>query len=91
MLLEDAKKILRLSGDDFDGEISDLIDACKEYMRLIGIIFTNENEADPLIKRAILTYVKAHFGKEDPSSRFLRDFSAQVLTLRDSGVYRGGV
>ncbi|MCL2171495.1 MAG: DNA-packaging protein [Defluviitaleaceae bacterium] len=86
MLLEQARDILRISNKYFDDEIQGLIDACEDDLRLVGI--NQIRHDDPLIKRAIFTYVKAHFGYEDPNNRFLRDYTMQKLSLRDSAQYR---
>ena len=84
-MLEEAKKILRLFTDVYDGEITDLINACKVDLRLAGVI--NIDEGDPLIKRAILTYAKANFGFDDNSESFQRRYDALKLQLRESGEY----
>jgi len=88
-LLEDARKALRLSTDAFDGEITDLIDACKADLALVGVSLLDVE--DPLVKRAILLYVKAHFGYEDPNDKFMRNFKLQKLALRDSAKYTDAV
>jgi hypothetical protein len=63
-ILEDAKLRLRLSNDIFDDEVTDLISACKTDLLIAGILVTDEE--DSLTKKAILTYVKAHFGYDNP-------------------------
>jgi hypothetical protein len=88
-MLEEARKILRLSTEAFDDEINGLIDAGKDDLQLVGIN-VSDNLEKPLIKRAVLTYVKAHFG-QNPKERFLGDYIMQKLALRDSGEYRVGV
>ena len=64
-MLEDVKEALRVSGDDLDIEIKDLIAAAKADLLISGVHESNIIDADPLIKRAIITYVKANFGYED--------------------------
>lgn len=61
-LFDSAKNILRISSGiiAFDNEIIDLIATAKLDLETSGII--NIDEADPLIKQAILVYVKANFG-----------------------------
>lgn len=65
-MLEDIKNSLRISGNDLDTEISDLIDSAKADLKLSGIQSYSVIESDPLIKRAITLYCKANFGYEDP-------------------------
>mgnify|MGYP001454428552 CR=1 FL=1 len=64
-MLNDIKDALRVSGDDLDTEILDLIESAKA-----GSIVRGGNEekivdTDPLIKRAIIVYCKANFGYDD--------------------------
>ena len=48
---------------DFDSEITDLILAALKDLGLSGVV--NGDTTDPLIIRAILTYVKMNFGEVD--------------------------
>lgn len=66
LILEDVKIALRITTDAFDGEINDLILAAKRDLVISGI--TNTDTEDPLIKRAITVYIKAHFGYDNPDS-----------------------
>lgn len=61
-ITEAAKSALRISSgmSAFDAEINDLIASAKLDLETSGVI--NIDEADPLIKQAILVYVKANFG-----------------------------
>jgi len=61
-LLDSAKKVLRISSGmtTFDDEIADLIATAKLDLETSGII--NIDDTDPLIKQAILVYVKANYG-----------------------------
>lgn len=65
-MLEDVKNALRVSGTDFDIEIQDLIEAAKADLKLSGVHEDKIKGDDPLIKRAIIVYCKAHFGYDDP-------------------------
>lgn len=65
MLINDVRLALRLTTNAFDGEIADLIDACKLDLSISGVV--NIEETDSLIKRAILVYVKTHFGMHNDS------------------------
>lgn len=88
VLLNDAKTVLRLTNDAFNGEINDLINACKRDLELAGVDISRTNDDDPLLKRAALTYVKANFGYSDDSEKYQRQYDAQKLSLRESGDYR---
>lgn len=82
-LLNDAKNVLRMSEDctDFDTEIQDLIDASLQDLGLAGV--ENRETEDPLIKMAVLTYVKANFGevKTDVYNRLKQAYDEQKAQL----------
>lgn len=63
LLLAKAKLALRIMTTDFDSEITDLILAAIKDLGLAGVV--NGDTTDPLIIRAILTYVKMNFGEVD--------------------------
>lgn len=86
-MIEDVKKALRVSNMAFDDEIQDLIDAAKMDLRLAGVFFLNEN-ADALIKRAIITYCKANFGYDNPEAeRFQESYVMLKQHLSLAGDY----
>lgn len=60
-LIDDVKLSLRLTTNAYDAEITDLIAAAKTDLGLAGVL-NNTLDSDPLIKRAIMSYCKAHFG-----------------------------
>ena len=62
-LLEKAKDVLDITTDAFDGEIKDLIEAALKDLGIAGVEAENVGPADPLIIRAVLTYVKVNFGE----------------------------
>lgn len=64
-MLEEVKKLLRITGTAFDVEIQGLIDECKADLRLSGVRTETVVETDVMIKRAIRTYCKANFGFEN--------------------------
>jgi uncharacterized phage protein (predicted DNA packaging) len=70
-LIDDVKLRLRISGDDVDDEISDLIDVAKSDLILSGVLKTDYT--DPLIKQAIITYCKANFGWDNPEAERLQE------------------
>lgn len=82
-LLTEAKLVLRMSEDctDFDEEIQGLIDASLQDLGLAGV--ENRPEDDPLIKRAVLTYVRAYFGeiKTDVYNRLKEAYDEQKAQL----------
>lgn len=84
-MLNDVKDALRVNGDDSDVEIIDLIEAAKADLILSGVLDSKVIDTDPLIKRAVTVYCKAHFGYDDVklSERFEQSYNSlkQHLTL----------
>ena len=79
---------LRLTTDDFDNEITDLINAARADLALGGVVEEKANdETDPLILKAVETYVKAEFGLDnDDAERYRASYKEQRngLTLPKS-------
>ncbi|MDR1703180.1 MAG: head-tail connector protein [Clostridiales bacterium] len=84
-LLEDVKLALRITGDDLDSEITDVIAACKMDLQLAGIILITDD--DPLIKRAVILYAKANVGYDEDSDKYQRSYDALKMSLSLAGDY----
>lgn len=86
-ILDDAKIALRVTNAAFDAEIQDLINAARQDLILAGIIPSKANDdTDPLIKRAVVTYCKANFGYDNPDADRLQksyDMLKMHLTLAE--------
>ena len=82
-MLEDVKNSLRVSGDDINLESQDLIESAKADLILSGAHKDKVRDDDPLIKRAITVYCKAHFGYDDMGEKFAQSYDSlkQHLTL----------
>jgi uncharacterized phage protein (predicted DNA packaging) len=75
-MLADMKKALRINNTAYDEEIQDLIDEARQDLILAGLsetVVNNKTNVDPLIKRAIRTYVKANFGWDNPDTTKLQN------------------
>lgn len=69
-----VRQYLRISHTRFDAEITDLIGAARADLLLGGIVAAKvEDESDAIIKRAIVCYVKAEFGLDNPDAAKYRD------------------
>jgi uncharacterized phage protein (predicted DNA packaging) len=78
-MLSDIKLSLRIINGALDQEIIDLIEEARHDLMLSGISSLKANDdADPMIKRAIKTYCKANFGFDNPDSVRLNN-SYQML------------
>ena len=74
-ILAAVKLALRITTDAFDDELSDLIVAALQDMRLDGI--TNNDVSDPLVKRAVITYGRLNFGQPDDYDRLKASYDEQ--------------
>ena len=88
-LLDDVKTALRITNAAFDTEILDLIEAARYDLILSGVTTLKANDdTDPLIKRAIITYCKANFGYDNPEAeRFQRSYDMLKAHLTLSAEY----
>lgn len=77
-MLEDVKKSLRITHHFLDDELSDIIEAARHDLMLSGVssvMALAEVDVDPLIKRAIIIYAKAHTEDDkDQAARFHDSF-----------------
>ena len=77
---EQVKLALRITTDAFDGEINDLIEAALGDLQLAGVnAFLHRDEA--LIRRAVTTYCKAHFGQPDNYEQLKAAYDEQKAQL----------
>lgn len=88
-LIDSVKTALRITTAAFDGEISDLIAAARQDLVLSGVLPAKaDSDEDPLIKRALSVYVKAHFGYDNPDhERLLASYDMLKSHLTLAGDY----
>ena len=90
-LLASVKVALRVSASAYDDEITDLIQAAMDDMKLSGVaaVHFTLDEPDPIIKRALVTYAKANFGLDNPDSeKFQRAYDSLKTHLCLSQEYQ---
>lgn len=87
--ITDAKKYIRVTSTAFDAEIADLIEAAKADLLLGGVDADKvNNEDDPLVKRAVMTYIKAGFGIDNPDAeKYQESYKMQKTNLMLSSDY----
>lgn len=78
-ILAKVKVALRVSTDDFNDEINDLIDACLLDLGIAGV--TEDDTTNHLIIRAIITYCRANFGQPDDYDRLKASYDEQKAQL----------
>lgn len=86
-LLDEAKLALRVTSDDFDPEVTALIDAAKRDMVRQGVRedLLAEPTVDPLAKMAIVLFCKARFGFDnDDAERFETAYSKTLKDLANA-------
>lgn len=84
MALNRVKLALRISEDEFDSEITDLMSACLQDLGIAGVepVLT-----DPIVRLAVTTYVKMHFGEPDEYDRLKKSYDEQKAQLSMSSGY----
>lgn len=88
-MFESVKRALRVSHDLLDDEIRDLIDAARMDLVQSGVSSDKAgSEDDPLIKRAVITYCKAHFGlSQVDSEKYQKSYEMLKNHLALAGDY----
>ena len=71
-ILAKVKVALRITTNDFDQEITDLINACLLDLGIAGVITGEVGSVDALVLRAIKTYCLAHFGDANSVEQYDR-------------------
>lgn len=79
-LLQEVKTALRIKTVAFDTEITSLIESALLDLGVAGVVWPN-NEIDPLVKRAVITYCRVHFGTPDDYDRMKRSYDEQKAQL----------
>lgn len=84
-----AKAVLDITTNDFNDEIEDLVDAALADLGIAGVEPDWVSDADPLIIRAVLTYVKVNFGEPSDTtySRLKASYDEQKAALQMSTGY----
>lgn len=84
-MLEAAKTALRITVTDFDSEIQALIDAAKQDLGIAGVLMYGDMDA--LVRRAVITYVRCHFGSPDDYDRLKASYDEQKAQLQTATGY----
>ena len=86
--LTSIRQYMRSTSTAFDPELKDLINAARADLVLGGVLEVKaQDETDPLILRAVATYVKAEFGLDnEDSEKYRASYKEQRngLTLSDA-------
>lgn len=74
-----VRTALRVTTDAFDAELSDLIEAALLDLGRAGVV--NCDTEDPLVRRAVITYCRLHFGQPDDFDRLKRSYDEQKAQM----------
>lgn len=89
-LLAAVKKSLRISADIFDDDLTELIEAAKNDLKMRGV--DNIGEDAPLVRQAVKLYCRGNFANGDVKEREL--YQSRYLDLAGAmslcGFYEGG-
>lgn len=78
-MLAKVKKALRMVTDAYDDELLDLIESGLADLGVAGV--TNNNTTDPLVRRAVITYVQCNFGQPDDYDKLKAAYDEQKAQL----------
>lgn len=78
-IMEAVKMALRVMTDAFNDELDELILAAIADMGIAGV--TSQDTADPIIRRAVVTYCRLHFGEPDDYDRLKAAYDEQKAQL----------
>ena len=82
-MLNKVKLALRIKTDAFDSEIEGLIAAALSDLALAGA--SQQQEDDPLIVRAVITYCKTNFGAPDEYDRLKKSYEQKAQLMMATG------
>ena len=87
--IADMRERVRTAQNRTDGELRDLVEAARVELILAGILSTKANdEADPLVKATITTYIKAEYGIDVPDAEKYREsFDIRLKKMATSNTY----
>lgn len=85
-MLNTVKMALRITTDAFNDEISLLIAAACADLGVVGVD-ADSGTNDPLLKHAIVTYCRLHFGQPDDYDRLKRSYDEQKAQLATATGY----
>lgn len=78
-LIAEAKKANRMTTDDFDTEVSRLLDAAMLDLGCAGVELSYGQDA--LVDQAAITYFLLHFGEPENYDRLERSYNEQKAQL----------
>jgi len=84
-ILSAIKMALRISTNAFDMQLQDLVEAAKLDLGIAGVVLPSTMDA--IVRTAIITYVRLHFGQPDDYDRLKRSYDEQKAQLSTATGY----
>lgn len=84
-ILSAVKMALRISTNAFDMQLQDLVEAAKLDMGIAGVVLPST--IDAIVRTAIITYVRLHFGQPDDYDSLKRSYDEQKAQLSTATGY----
>lgn len=78
-MIDDVRLALRLTTTKYDPELTDLINGGLLDLGVAGV--TEDDTQDALIKLAVITYVKLHFGSPSDFDKLQKTYDEQKAQL----------
>lgn len=85
--LPKVKKALRVTTDAFDDEILDLMESALLDLNIAEVNGEQALITDPLVRLAVTTYCRLHFGEPDDFDRLKQSYDEQKSQLSMSTGY----
>ena len=85
--LASIKLALRIAGDAFDNELTQLAQAAVLDMHIAGARGSGMVLTDPLVLQAVITYCKMRFGEPDEYDRLKKSYDEQKAQLSMASGY----
>ena len=87
-MLVACRTALRITSTDYDDEISTLVAAAKADLKRGGVLLAKVDDTDPMIRVAIICYVKSAFGLDnDEADRYAAAYQSMLSALKLSADY----
>lgn len=77
-MLDKIRRALRLTTNAYDEELQSLQQAALLDLQIAGVV---TKSGDALIERAVITYVRMHFGTPDDYERLKKSYDEQKAQL----------
>ena len=89
-MVKDIRFILRLTNEVFDAEIKALVEACKQDLKIAGVV--SLETSNPLFFQAVTLYCKGFFGFADMGDKYINSYESlkTVLALTYGVPVQGG-